>query len=51
VVVVVTLGPGKMSIVGLQLARGELERADQVRYMMYMEMSEDCSRPELGMCS
>jgi hypothetical protein len=51
VVVVVTLGPGRMSILGLQVRKGELERADQVRYMMYMEMREDCSRPELGMCS
>jgi hypothetical protein len=40
-----------MSILGLQARKGELERADQVRYMMYMEMREDCSRPELGMCS
>ncbi len=42
---------GRMLILGLQSRRGELERADQVRYMMYMEMREDCRSPELGMCS
>ena len=51
VVKVVALGPGRMSILGLQSSRGELDRADQVRYMMYIEMREDWSSPELGICS
>ena len=51
VVKVVALGPGRMSIFGLQSSRGELDRADQVRYMMYIEIREDCSSPELGICS